>query len=436
MTKLIKAISSFFHLEEQNTSFNTEIVAGISTFLTMSYVLFINPSILGLTGMNSAAVFVATCLAASLGSAMMGLVANYPIALAPGLALSTYFTYGVVLKNGHTWQTALGAVMISGAIFLLISLLPIRHFIINSIPKTLKLAIVAGIGLFLGIIGFKNAGIIVANQATLVTLGDLHNPTTLLAIFGFFIIVALDALEFTSGVIISILTITSLGIFLGYSHFNGIIALPPSITPTFLQFNFKEALGLGFTTILFAFLFVDLFDNVGTLIGVAHRAHLMDKHGHLPRLKRVFIVASTAAMAGAAMGTSTTTSYLESAVGVKVGGRTGLTALTVAVLFLFSLFLSPLATSVPLYATAPALVYVACLMTRAFAEIDWNDVTEYAPAIITAFTMPLTFSIADGISLGFITYTAIKLTSGRWRELNLTTCLLAIAFIIKHAFVS
>ena len=291
----------------------------------------------------------------------MGLLANYPIALAPGMGLNAYFTYSVVLGYGYSWQVALGAVFISGLIFLCLSVLPVREYIINSIPKSLKIAIVAGIGLFLGMIGFKSAGIITANPATLVTLGNLHQPTTLLAIVGFFLIIGLEALDVIGAIIISILAVTIAGIVLGYGKFNGIYSMPPSIMPTFLQMDLKGALNLGLITIVFAFLFVDLFDNTGTLIGVAYRAGLMDKDGKLPRIGRALIADSSAAIIGAMLGTSTTTSYVESTVGVKAGGRTGLMAVVVGLLFFVAIFLSPLAKSIPIYATAPALVYVACL---------------------------------------------------------------------------
>ncbi len=384
--------------------------------------------------MDKGAVFVATCLAAAFGSIFMGLLANYPIALAPGMGLNAYFTYSVVLGSGHSWQTALGAVFISGLIFLCLSILPVREYIINSIPKSLKIAIVAGIGLFLGIIGLKSAGIIVANPATLVTLGNLHQPTTLLAIVGFFLIIGLEALNIMGAIIISILGVTIAGIILGHGKFVGIYSIPPSIMPTLLQMDIKSALSLGLITIVFAFLFVDLFDNTGTLIGVAHRAGFMDKRGKLPRIGRALIADSSAAIVGAMLGTSTTTSYVESAVGVKAGGRTGLVAVVVGLLFLLALFFAPLAQSIPVYATAPALVYVACLMTRACIEINWEDVTEYAPAFITMITMPFTFSVAEGISFGFISYVAIKTISGRARDLNAAIVILALAFVVKYIF--
>ena len=425
-----------FHLREHGTTARTEILAGVTTFLTMAYIIFVNPAILKDTGMDQNAVFVATCLAAAFGSAMMGIVANYPIALAPGMGLNAYFTYSVVLgSNGAvTWQTALGAVFISGVIFLILSVLPVREWIINAIPKSLKMAIGAGIGLFLGIIALQAAGIVVDNPATLVTLGSLHAPTTILAIIGFFVMVALDRLRVPGAIIIAILGTTAVGIALGISGFNGIFSAPPSLAPTFLAMDLAGALNIGLIAIVFTFLFVDLFDNTGTLIGVAHRAGLIGPDGRIPRLGRALISDSSAAMVGAALGTSTTTSYIESAAGVKAGGRTGMTAVVVALLFLAALFLSPLASTIPSYATAPALLYVACLMTRGLTEVDWEDATEFVPAVVTALAMPLTYSIAHGIAFGFVSYAAIKVLSGRLRDLNSALIILAVLFVIKFAW--
>jgi len=400
----------------------------------MSYIIFVNPSVLAQTGMDHGAVFVATCLAAAFGSCLMGLLANYPIALAPGMGLNAYFTYSVVLGFGYRWQVALGAVFISGLIFLGLSIFPIRESIINSIPKSLKVGIAGGIGLFLAIIGFKSAGLITASPATLVTLGNLHQPTTLLAILGFFLMIGLDALEVTGSVIISILAVTGISILMGYSSLQGVFSLPPSLMPTLLQMDVQGAFHLGLVTIVFAFLLVDLFDNTGTLIGIAYRAGFIDKRGKLPRIGRVLLADSSAAILGAALGTSTTTSYVESSVGVKAGGRTGLMAVVVGLLFLAALFFAPLAASIPNYAAAPALVYVACMMMRALTEIDWEDLTEYVPAVITAIAMPLTYSIAEGISFGFISYAAIKIFSGRFGDLNLPLIILALAFIAKYVF--
>jgi adenine/guanine/hypoxanthine permease len=424
-----------FHLKEFGTTARTEILAGVTTFLTMAYIIFVNPSILSATGMDMGAVFVATCLAAAFGSAMMGLVANYPIALAPGMGLNAYFAFGVVNGMGYSWEAALGAVFISGVIFLILSVLPVREWIINAIPKSLKMAIAAGIGLFLGIIALQAAGIVVDHPATLVSLGSLHEPTTVLAIIGFFVMVALDRLRVPGAIIIAILATAAVGILLGISEFKGIVSAPPSLAPTFLAMDLSAALNAGLIAIIFTFLFVDLFDNTGTLIGVAHRAGLIGPDGRIPRLGRALISDSSAAMVGAALGTSTTTSYIESAAGVKAGGRTGMTAVVVALLFLAALFLSPLASTIPAYATAPALLYVACLMTRGLTEIDWEDATEFVPAVVTALAMPLTYSIAHGIAFGFVTYAAVKVLSGRFRDLNAALVILAVLFVAKFVWI-
>ncbi len=424
-------LERLFQLTAHNTTVRTEILAGITTFLTMAYILFVNPSILGETGMDKGAVFVATCLAAAIGSAIMGLIANYPIALAPGMGLNAFFTYTVVLHMGHTWQVALGAVFISAVMFFLLSIFRIREWIINSIPLPLRSAIAAGIGLFLALIALKEAGIVVANPATLVGMGDLSKPEPLLAILGFFIIVALEARKVTGAVLIGILLTTVAGILLGVSQFGGVFSMPPSLAPTFMQLDIKGALNIGLVTVVFAFLFVDIFDNSGTLIAVAKKAGLMRADGHMPKMGRALIADSSAAMVGSVLGTSTTTSYIESAAGVSAGGRTGLTAVVVAILFLLALFLSPLAGSVPAFATAPALLFVAVLMTAGLAEIDWSDITVAAPVVITALAMPLTFSIANGIAFGFIAWTAIKLLAGRARELSPALVILSILFVIK-----
>lgn len=424
-------LEKLFQLKAHNTNVRTEILAGITTFLTMAYILFVNPSILGETGMDKGAIFVATCLAAAIGSAVMGLIANYPIALAPGMGLNAFFTYTVVLHMGHTWQVALGAVFLSACMFFVISIFRIREWIINSIPLALRSAIAAGIGLFLALIALKESGIVVANQATLVGMGDLAKPAPLLAILGFILIVALEARRVTGAVMIGILVVTFISIAIGVSQFGGVVSMPPSLAPTFLQLDIKGALDIGLFSVIFAFLFVDLFDNSGTLIGVAKRAGLMGKDGHMPKMGRALIADSSAAMVGSLLGTSTTTSYIESAAGVSAGGRTGLTAIVVAVLFLLALFFAPLAGNVPAFATAPALFFVAVLMASGLAEIDWDDLTVAAPVVVTALAMPLTFSIANGIAFGFITWTACKLLSGRFRELNPALVILSVLFVIK-----
>ena len=426
-------LATYFKLDENKTDVRTEVLAGITTFLTMAYIIFVNPLILGDAGMDKGSVFVATCLAAALATAVMGLYANYPIALAPGMGLNAYFAYGVVNGMGVPWQVALGAVFISGVLFLALTLTHVREWIINSIPKALKLSISAGIGLFLAIIALKNAGLVVENKATLVGIGNLKAPTTILACLGFFLMVGLDALRVRGAIMIAVLAVTVIGIVFGLSPFNGIASMPPSLAPTFMKMDVAGALSLGLIAVVFAFLFVDLFDNAGTLIGLAHRAGFLDKEGKLPRIRQALVTDSAAAMGGAMLGTSTTTSYIESAAGIKEGGRTGLTALTVAALFLLALFFAPLATTVPAYATAPALFFVACLMARGLAELDWEDVTEYAPGVVTAISMPLTFSIAHGIAFGFISYAGIKIAAGRFQDVSPVVAVLAVLFIVKFA---
>lgn len=427
-------LERYFKLAEHGTTVKTEVLAGVTTFLTMAYIVFVNPAILSKAGIDPGAAFVATCLAAAIGTAIMGLYANYPVALAPGMGLNAYFAFGVVLGMGHTWQVALGAVFISGVIFLIISVLPIREAIINSIPYSQKLAIGAGIGLFLGLIGLKEAGMVVDHPATLVGLGKVAAPTVLMAILGFLLIAILDYRKLPGAIIVGILVVTVLGIALGLSPFGGIVSVPPSLAPTFMQMDVQGALSLGLLAIVFAFLMVDLFDTAGTLVAVAPRAGLMDSHGKLKRLGKALVADSTATIAGAALGTSTTTSYIESAAGIRVGGRTGLTAVVVALLFLLALFFAPLAGSVPSYATAPALVFVACVMASGLAKIDWEDVTEFAPAVITAVMMPFTFSITNGIGLGLISYVVIKAGSGRMKDIHPLTAAIALAFVLKFAF--
>jgi AGZA family xanthine/uracil permease-like MFS transporter len=426
-------LDRLFRLTENRTTVRTEIVAGVTTFLTMAYIAFVNPQILSAAGMDKGAVFVATCLGAAFATAFMALYANYPLALAPGMGLNAYFTYSVVLGLHYPWQVALGAVFFSGCLFVVLSATPVRRWIIDTIPMSQKIAISAGIGLFLGIIALKDAGFVVADPATLVTLGNLKAPGTLLAAAGFIVMVALDRRQVPGAIIIAVLGTALIGVALHVSPFAGVASLPPSLAPTFLALDLKGALNIGVATIVFVFLFVDLFDNTGTLVGVAYRAGFVDARGNIPRLRHVLLVDSIASIVGSLLGTSTVTSYIESAAGVRAGGRTGLTGIVVAALFLLTLFFAPLAESVPEYATAPALLFVACLMARGFSELDWSDVTEYAPAVVTALIMPLTFSIANGIAFGFITYAAVKLVAGRWREISPSLLILAAIFVVKYA---
>jgi len=426
------ALDRYFGLAQQGTDVRTEFIAGVTTFLTMVYIIFVNPIILGKAGMDQGAVFVATCVAAAVSTMVMALYANYPIALAPGMGINAFFAFTVVLTYKYTWQQALAAVFCSGVLFFLISLFRIRQFVIDSIPQNLKLAVSAGVGLFLGIIALEEAKVVVDHPATLVTLGDLRNPEAALMLLGFVLIAALNFRRVLGGTLIGILVATVIGLPFGLAKFTGVVSMPPSIAPTLLQLDFSRLWELTFLIVVFSILFIDVFDNAGTLIGVTHRTGLM-KNGKLARMKEALISDSFAAMFGAVIGTSTTTSYIESAAGVSAGGRTGLTAAFVGLFFLLALFFAPLAGMVPAYASAAALLYVACVMARGLAEIDWEDITEYAPAVVTAITMPLTYSIATGIGLGFITYALCKIISGKAREASPAVLVLAVLFAIKFA---
>ncbi|MBK1661394.1 NCS2 family permease [Paracraurococcus ruber] len=423
----------FFALRERGTTVRTEVLAGATTFLTMVYIVIVNPGIMAQAGIDQGAAFVATCLAAAIGSALMGLLANFPIALAPGMGLNAYFAFAVVLGMGVTWQVALGAVFLSGLLFLAVSLLRVREWLINGIPLSLKLGIAAGIGFFLGLIGLKNMGLVVDHPATLVGLGKLTETSVLLGCLGFVIIAGLSARRVPGAIVIGILATAALGIPFGLTKFSGIVSLPPSLAPTFLQLDIAGALQLGVLGIVFTFFLVDLLDNTGTLIATTHRAGLMRKDGSVPNLGRALQADSGGAIIGSALGTSTTVSYIESAAGIQAGGRTGLTALTAAVLFLAVLFLAPLATSIPAFATAPALVFVACLMAQALRDVAWDDATDYVPAVITTLSMPFTFSIATGIGLGFITHALLKVAAGRAAEVSGAVWIIAGLCVVKFA---
>ncbi|EXD36426.1 permease family protein [Acinetobacter sp. 479375] len=425
-------LERLFKLSENKTSFRTEVLAGVTTFLTMCYIIIVNPLILSETGMDHGAVFVATCLAAAIGCLVMGLIANYPIALAPGMGLNAYFTYSVCLGMGVPWQTALAAVFISGLIFLAISFLKIREAIVNAIPMSLKFAIGGGIGLFLALVALKNSGIIVANPATLVGLGDIKQPTVLLSLLGFLMIVVMHHFRIRGAIIISILVITAISTFMGLNQFKGVVGEIPSLAPTFLQMDFEGLFTASLIGVIFVFFLVDLFDSTGTLVGVSHRAGLL-VDGKLPRLKKALFADSTAIVAGAALGTSSTTPYIESASGVAAGGRTGLTAVVVACLFLACLFLAPLAQSVPGFATAPALLFVGVLMIQGITNIDWEDITEAVPAFLTIVFMPFAYSIADGIAMGFISYALIKLLTGKAKTVPYMVWIVAVLWAFKFA---
>ena len=427
-------LERFFGLAERGTDVRTEVTAGATTFLTMAYIAFVNPQILSDAGMPFDAVFVATCLAAAFSTLVMGLYANYPIALAPGMGLNAFFAYGVVLGMGHSWEVALGTVFVAGVLFLILSVLPVRRWIIEAIPQGLKLAIAAGIGLFLGIIALRNAGIVQASEATLVTVGELTAPGPVLSLLGFCTIAALAARRVPGAALIGMLGVAVAGLVLGVSEWQGIASLPPDPTPTLLALDIAGALQAGMIAVILTFLIVDLFDTTGTLIGVAHQARLLDNRGQLPRMQQALIADSTGTVGGALLGTSPVTSYIESAAGASAGGRTGLTAVVVSLLFLACLFFAPLAGSIPPYATAAAILYVACLMARPLVDINWSDVTESAAAIMTVIAIPLTFSIADGIGLGFLTYVLIKVMAGRRHECSPTLIAVALLFAVKFAW--
>ena len=422
-----------FGLSKNGTNVRTEFIAGLTTFLTMVYIVFVNPTILGNAGMDKGAVFVATCIAAAVSTLLMAFYANYPIALAPGMGLNAFFAFTVVLTYKYSWQQALAAVFCSGVLFFVLSVVRMREYVINAIPKNLKLAISAGVGLFLGIIALEQAKIVVASPVTLVTLGDLKQWPAILCLAGFVLIVALTSRRVVGGILIGVLVVSVAGIPLGLATYSGIVSMPPAMGPTLLQLDFSRVFELTFLIVIFSFLIIDVFDNAGTLIGVAHRAGLLDANGNLPRMRQALIADSFAAKFGSLIGTSTTTSYIESGAGVSAGGRTGLTAVLVAIFFLLALFFSPLAGMVPAYASAAALLYVACVMTRGLAEIAWDDITEYAPAVVAAVTMPLTYSIATGIGLGFITYALAKIIAGKFAEAKPAVLALAALFAIKFA---
>ncbi|WGF88279.1 NCS2 family permease [Marinivivus vitaminiproducens] len=423
-------LERYFKLSEHGTNVRTEVLAGLTTFLTMAYIIFINPAILADAGMPRDSVFVATCLIAALGTMVMALLANYPIAIAPGMGLNAYFAYVVVLTMGYTWQMALGAVFISGVLFFLITILGVRNLIIEGIPASIRVAVTVGIGLFLAIISLKNAGIVVDSPATFVTLGDLHQPAAVLAVIGFIAVAVLSVWEVKGALLISILGVTVLSFVFADNSFGGIVSLPPSIAPTLFALDIWGALSHGILNVVLVFFLVELFDATGTLMAVANRAGLL-RNGNMERMNRALMADSTAIFTGSLLGTSSATAYLESASGVQEGGRTGLTAATVAVLFLACLFIAPLAGSVPAYATAPALFYVACLMLRELTLLDWDDVTEVIPASVTALMMPFTYSIANGLAFGFVTYALLKLLTGRWRDVKWIVWIIAAVFLFK-----
>ncbi len=427
-------LERLFKLRVHGTTVKTELIAGLTTFITMAYIIFVNPNIMADAGIDHGAAFVATCIAAALGCLLMGLYANWPVGLAPGMGLNAFFTYTVVGTMGYTWETALGAVFISGVLFMVLTLSRIREWLLNSIPVSLRHAMGAGVGLFLGVIGLKTAGIIVDSPATLIKLGSLHEPAPLLAAICFLLIAMLSYHRVFGAILISIIAVTLAGWGLGLVHYNGILATPPSLAPTWLAMDVMGVFNVSMISVVFAFLFVHMFDTAGTLMGVAQRAGLVNPDGKIHNLSRALKADSASSVFGAMVGVPPVTSYVESAAGVAAGGRTGLTAVTVGVLFVAAMFFAPLAGMIPAYATAGALIYVAMLMMASMAHINWDDATDSIPAIVTAIMMPLTFSVADGIALGFITYVALKAGSGKYREISVSLWVLCAIFIAKFIF--
>jgi len=425
-------LEQLFALKACGTTARTEILAGVTTFLTMSAILFVNPDILGQAGMDRDAVFVATCLASAIGSLLMGLLANYPIGQAPGMGINAVFTFGLVKGMGLPWETALGAVFLSGLLFVLVSLLRVREWFVNAIPASLKHAITAGVGLFLALLALRAAGIVAASPDTLVMLGDVKAPPALLAMGGFLLMIVLDQRGVPGAILLGILAITAASVALGLSPFTGVFSAPPSLAPTVFKADIRAALDPAVLGVVLSFFLMSLFETSGTLIAIAQRGGFLDAQGRLPRLERALLADSTAIGVGALLGTSSTTSYLESMTGISAGGRTGLTAVVIAGLFLASLAFAPLAAMVPAYATAPALLYVAILMLRSLAELDWNDLTESAPAVCCVTVMAFTFSIADGIAFGAICHLLLKLLTGQRDRIGLPMGVVAGLFLARY----
>ena len=429
-----QTLDQIFKLQDNHTTIKKEFLAGFTTFITMAYIIFVNPQIMALSGMDQGAIFVGTCLAAALACFVMGFFANWPIGLAPGMGLNAFFTYTVVGEMGYSWQVALGAVFLAGVLFFIMSITRLRAWMISSIPLNLRIAMGAGVGLFIGLIGLKNGGIIVGNQATLLSLGEFSQIETLLAAIGFLIISILSVRKVTGAIIIGILITTLIAYFVGLIEFNGIVSYPPEIAPTFMKLDILGALNLGMLTIIMSFLFVNLFDTTGTLLGVATRANLISNDEKSDGLNKALKADGSASIFGTFFGCSPVTSYVESSAGVEAGGRTGLTSIVVGLLFLFAMFLSPLASIIPPYATAGALIYVAILMLSGMEKLNWSSTAELLPALIIIVMIPLTFSIADGIALGFLTYVFLKIFNGEYRDIASGAWFLTLIFISKFIF--
>ncbi|MGL4852227.1 MAG: NCS2 family permease [Phocaeicola sp.] len=428
-------LQKLFGFDPTKHTVKTEVLAGITTFLTMSYILAVNPNMFALCGMPAGAVFTATALAAIVGTTVLAFLAKLPFGLAPGMGLNAFFVFSVCLGMGYSWQFALTAILVEGFIFILLTLTNLREAIVNAIPVTLKHAIGAGIGLFIAFIGLQNAGLVVNDEATLVTLGSITSDSALLGVIGIILTAVLVTKNVRGSLLIGILLTTLIGIPMGITQYGGLVSAPQSIEPIFMQFEWSEILSFNMVVIVFTFLFVDMFDTIGTMVGVATKANMMKPDGKIPGIKQAFMADAIATVAGACFGTSTTTVYVESASGVAQGGRTGLTAFVIAICFAISLLFSPLFLAIPAAATAPVLIIVGLFMMSPIKYIDFDRYSESIPAFICVIAMPLTYSISDGILLGMISYVLINLLCGKYKKINLTMYILAVLFILKYIFI-
>ena len=427
-------LQKLFGFVPSSMTVKREVIAGITTFLTMAYILAVNPSILSDAGMDKGAVFTATVISSVLATLVMAMYAKLPFALAPGMGLNAFFAYTVVLTMGYSWQFALTAVFIEGVIFILLTLTGFRQKIVDSMPLVLRRAISPGIGFFIAFIGLKNAGIVSASPATFVTMGNLHDPAVLLAAFGILLSAVLLIKKVTGALLIGILVTTVIGIPLGVTHFTSVLDVPPSIAPVVMKFEWHNVLSFDMAICVLTFLFIDMFDTIGTLLGVSHRAGMVDEKGNIPHLTEAFMADAIGTAAGAMLGTSTVTTYVESASGVNAGGRSGLTSFTTAICFVLALFLAPLFLAIPAQATAPALVLVGVMMMTDVSKLHLGDFADAVPAFVCIALMPLTYSISDGILMGLITYVLLRIFAGRYRELKLGMIVLAVLFVLKYAF--
>ena len=431
---MLAILEKTFDLKLNNTTVKKELLAGFTTFITMAYIIFVNPQMMAASGMDQGASFVGTCLAAAIACIAMGLYANWPVGLAPGMGLNAFFTYTVVNEMGYAWEIALGAVFLAGILFVIMSITPLRRWMLDSIPLNLRIAMGSGVGLFIGFIGLKSGGIIISNNATLLSLGDFSKIETILAALGFLSITILSVRKIPGAIIIGVLGITIIGIFLGIVNFNGVVSMPPALAPTLMKLDIIGALDLAMISVIMSFLFVNLFDTAGTLLGVATRANLVDEKGDIKNLDKALKADSSSSVFGAFFGCSPVTSYVESSAGIEAGGRTGLAAVVVGILFIIAIFFSPIAAIIPAYATAGALVYVAILMLSGMERLNWQDSSELLPALIIIIMIPLTFSIANGIAIGFIAYIAIKIFTGKLKSISSGAWFLGLVFLSKFIF--